>query len=572
VALQHVAAATILTPPAMAGARSAEHMQVFNRRRFLQTGMPLAAVLGAGACGKRIEASPAPLAVSAGAAAAAAPALATTAAPAAATGAAQTRLGINLAGIVDWNSELPFVDVFRQSREWISQRAGAGWGQGPKLALDAAGWVKALEPDCWAETPLCSVEGGHYPAGSYAVSYEGSGELEFWAGARIAQSAPGRLTVEVTPSKGPIWCRIKKTDPANPVRNIRVLRPGAEPGSTFHADFLNRWQGMACLRFMDWMATNGSKQSSWRDRPLASDASFAHKGVPVEVMVDLANTLQSPPWFCMPHLADDDYVRRFAELVKARLSPQLKVYVEYSNEVWNTQFQQTRHVHAEAGKLKLSPFGFVAKRSVEIFRIWEQVFGGKDRLVRVLPSQAANRHMSEQLLKQPDIQQSADVLAIAPYISFNVPPDGRGLIAGEVERWSLDTLFDYLESKSLPECIDWMKQQKAVADKAGLKLVAYEGGQHLTGVLGAENRDPLTRLLLAANADPRMGRLYERYFDAWSAVGGDLHCHFYSVGTWSKWGSWGLLQHALQDPKTAPKFMATMKWGQKLGQKLRLPG
>lgn len=46
------------------------------------------------------------------------------------------RLGMNLNGPADWNTELPFVDVFRFSREWISQQAGKPWGQGPKLDLD----------------------------------------------------------------------------------------------------------------------------------------------------------------------------------------------------------------------------------------------------------------------------------------------------------------------------------------------------------------------------------------------------------------------------------------------------
>ncbi len=36
----------------------------------------------------------------------------------------QSRLGINPSGIVDWNTEHPFVDVFRLSRVWISQRQG----------------------------------------------------------------------------------------------------------------------------------------------------------------------------------------------------------------------------------------------------------------------------------------------------------------------------------------------------------------------------------------------------------------------------------------------------------------
>ena len=49
------------------------------------------------------------------------------------------RLGINLAGPADWMTELPFVDVFRTSRPWISQKKGTGWNQGPELMLDEYG-------------------------------------------------------------------------------------------------------------------------------------------------------------------------------------------------------------------------------------------------------------------------------------------------------------------------------------------------------------------------------------------------------------------------------------------------
>ena len=37
------------------------------------------------------------------------------------------RLGMNLNGPADWNSELPFVDVFRLSRPWISQKKSQPW-------------------------------------------------------------------------------------------------------------------------------------------------------------------------------------------------------------------------------------------------------------------------------------------------------------------------------------------------------------------------------------------------------------------------------------------------------------
>ena len=91
-------------------------------------------------------------------------------------------LGMNLSGPADWNTEMPFVDVFRFARPWISQRKGEGWGKGPSLALDGHGWVKRLDAGCWAETPLCTIEGGHYPSGQYSVFYDGQGKLDVSGG------------------------------------------------------------------------------------------------------------------------------------------------------------------------------------------------------------------------------------------------------------------------------------------------------------------------------------------------------------------------------------------------------
>ena len=142
---------------------------------------------------------------------------------------AQARLGINLAGPADWSSEQPFVDVFRLSRQWISQRQGAAWGQGPKLDLDPHGWVKRLENDCWAETPVCTLEPGrHYPGGIYTVLYDGQGKLEATGAARVRAEKPGRLELDVDPAKGGFFLRLSATQPNDPVRNIRVLMPGSE--------------------------------------------------------------------------------------------------------------------------------------------------------------------------------------------------------------------------------------------------------------------------------------------------------------------------------------------------------
>ena len=496
--------------------------------------------------------------------------------------AAAPRLGMNLNGPADWNSELPFVDVFRLSRPWISQKKGAPWGKGPEPALDEHGWIKRLQPDCWAETPLCTLAPGRYPAGKYTVLYDGRGKLDF-SSAAIVSSEPGRMVIEVDSSKGGFFLKLMATDPENYVRNIRVIMPGFEDSyrdHPFHPVFFKRWQGVACLRFMDWMHTNGSKISKWSERPKPQDATFSAKGVAPEVMIDLCNRLQTDAWFCMPHLADDEYVRRFAEMVKQKLAPGRKVYVEYSNEVWNNMFPQTRYSWEKAKELGIGPNErpwegggmYYARRSVEIFKIWEDAFGGRDRLVRVLAWQSGNTWWMERIiLPYQGAYKHADALAIAPYIGMNVPRQGKELTADMVAGWTVDRVLDRLEQESLPKSIGAIRATKEVADRHGLMLLAYEGGQHMVGVAGGENNETMARLFQAANAHPRMGKIYGKYFDAWEQSGGDLFCYFSSVGRWSKWGSWGIMQYFDDDPAESPKFMAAMRWAKKCGQRVNLP-
>ncbi|NGO39626.1 hypothetical protein G4L39_09495 [Limisphaera ngatamarikiensis] len=481
-----------------------------------------------------------------------------------------SRLGINLSGIADWGTEHPFSDAFKTARPWISQRAGAPWGQGPKLDLDASGWVRRLEPEAWAETLLFTA--GHAPAGTYLCLYEGEGELEIRGSGRVISSAPGRIEFQLDPDRGPLFLQIRKTHVDRPIRNIRVFMPGTGPDAPtapFHPRFLQRWRGFNTIRFMDWMETNNSRQRSWADRPTLSHATWSERGVPVEVMVDLCNRLGANPWFCMPHQADDEYVRQFARLVRDRLRSDLVVYVEYSNEVWNSIFAQHRYAAAEGRRLGFSDkdweaaWRFTAWRSRQIHQIWEEVFGKRSRIVRVIASQAANPHVTEQILTFRDSARHFDALAIAPYFSLNVAPQRSGSTppADEVAQWSLDQLFDHLRRHSIPEAVQHMRAQRDLAQRHGLRLIAYEAGQHLVGVQGAENHDTLTQLLTAANRHPAMGRLYETYLDAWLEVaGGDLCCLFASCGAYSKWGSWGLLEGASQDH--SPKFDAVVNWNQ----------
>lgn len=494
----------------------------------------------------------------------------------------KARMGINLAGPADWATELPFVDVFRTSRPWVSQRKGSPYGQGPALELDEWGWVKKLEPGCFAETPLCTISGGHFPGGVYTVLYAGEGEIAFRGDVKIVESRPGRLRIEVDSSRGGFALQLTKTNAADYVRDIHVIMPGFEDTwqqEPFHPAFLNRWRGMACFRFMDWMHTNGSEIAHWSDRPELRHATFSKRGVALEWMIDACNRVGVDPWFCMPHLADDDFVRHFAEMVRERLDPNRKIYIEYSNEVWNGQFPQSRYAGQQGVKLGLGPadkpweagWHFTATRSMEIFRVWEEVFGGHDRFIRVLPSQSGNTAVSEGVLGFRDAAKHADALATAPYMPFSV---GRGKLADLGERmkdWTVDELLDYFEESAFKDSLVRMDKDKAVADKYGLKLMAYEGGQHMVAfVKNPELTRQITATMHAANRHARMGDMYRRYFDHWAEIGGDTFAVFSSISRWSNHGAWGQAEFYDSTPEEYPKLDAVLetarKWGQPVGQ------
>jgi hypothetical protein len=283
--------------------------------------------------------------------------------------------------------------------------------------------------------------------------------------------------------------------------------------------------------------------------------------VALDYMIALCNETGAAPWFCMPHLADDDYVRRFAAAVKAQLDPRLQIYVEYSNEVWNGQFAQSRWAAEQGRAAGLSDdanqarLRFYARRSVDVFRLWEKEFGGTDRLVRVLAAQAASPWTSEQILAFADAGARADALAIAPYFGHDL---GSPKTAGATVAGGLDGVFRRCR-EDIAANLATLQQHAKLARAHGLALIAYEGGQHLVGFHSAENDAALTELLQAANRDPRMRELYLADQENWRAAGGRLFAFFTSVGLPSKWGSWGLLEWSDQDPATAPKYQAVLE-------------
>jgi hypothetical protein len=475
-------------------------------------------------------------------------------------------LGMNVAGLDDWSTEITFLDAFKTSRPWFSGSRST-WADGRALDLDADGWVRSLQPGQFARTLMfwdLSRAPGRYPAGRYVVTYDGQGTLAYAGGAVRVETAPGRDVLDVDPARGGIGLFITATSSADYVRNIRVRLPvEAGEDELFHPAFVERLRGFRTIRFMNWLLgqnRNNYTQARWADRPKLTDARWSVNGAPVEVMVALANRLGADAWFTMPHRADDEYVREFARLVGERLDPPLKAYVEHSNEVWNGFYPQARYAQEQGLALGLSQnpgeaqARYHARRSRQIFAIWEQALP-PGRLVRVLGAFVAAPWVTATALAYEDVAAHTDAVAIAPY--FGVPMAEQGRVAG----LSLDQLMAELEARALPEARRMVVAQVGVARRLGVRLIGYEGGQHLVGVGQYQDDPALNALFDAANRDPRMGALYSRYLLDWSeATGGELLTMLGYVGAYGRYGRWGALEHLGQPRAEAPKYDALRRW------------
>lgn len=312
----------------------------------------------------------------------------------------------------------------------------------------------------------------------------------------------------------------------------------ATVNNPWRPDLLTDLAPYRVLRFMDWNQTNDAdnRQASWQTRKLPTDG----QGEPVafEWQIDLCNRARTDYWVNLPHQSTADTWAHLAQLVHDRLSPDLRVYVEWSNEVWNASFPQSGYAAAQGKSLGLAgsdpAAAYDVYASVRLFEAFEAVFGaGSSRLVKVLAGQAAWTGPCEAQVKalgDPQVNPKGtrpDVYAVAPYMTGASLTELRTAIS---------------------QSAGWITASLTCARSAGLPLISYEGGQDS---FAAPNNG-----CDSIQSDPAMHDVYLAYLDALAGAG--LEGPFMQ---YTHTGScWGLKVKTADPAASAPKYAGVVDW------------
>lgn len=501
-------------------------------------------------------------------------------------------LGTNTNEIMEDDSSVPFIDLFKMS---LPFREASPLTKG-NVQYDRYGWPTRIAPDGQVGTRFVSkLPAGTIPQGYYTVLYEGQGKLEYGNDAKLVEHTEGRDIIMLEPGADKelnATLFIKSTNPDNYLRNVRILPQGGicasnpfqrvagasqckgdylsfEQNSSkiiFNPDYLTYMRDFRVIRFMNMSGITRNPVYAWEDRASIDQQTWGGaegiRGAPMEVMVELANRLHADPWFSMPHAASDDFIRRFAEYVKANLDPTLKVYVEYTNEAWNGIFNQHAYVKQQGLRLGLdtdpnqAAYKYYSKRSVEIFRIWEQVYGGNEQLVRVLAGLVGSTPMTRTILSYQGAYRYADAYAVAPYVYGDYTALRQARTVNDVFRIMTDAKYPH----ALPNELKAIRNQADMARSFGVDLIAYEGGQHLVDWTTKTDDQAPNNLFYQANRHPQMGAIYRQLLQGWKDAGGKLFVHYTSPRIYRKFGSFGAKEYITQPDAQAPKHQALLSF------------
>jgi len=499
-------------------------------------------------------------------------------------------LGTNVAAIADWNSELYFFDVARCWRGW--ENHGVTEGLMPPEQVDESGYPKYVNPD---QNITIGWLNQSKPAGKYLVTWDGEATFtEHRQGPNACQIVErGNNWLVINGIAKEWWgLRLTSTNPNNHIRNLHIyapgfwdeathaLKPGHDANNPWHPEYLKTLSRFSTIRFLDWMPINIDPEETrkygvpveWKDLKPAnwwtwvSDGSAVHfhkyRHTGPAPCIRLCNALHANCWLPVPHRLSDNAVRKLAEYVRDNLNPDLEVIVEYGNECWNwgaAWAVPTQYCVDKSRELGIGDWGdgYYALRSIQIWKIFNDVFGNRaNKVKKVLSWQRGSTYgfnlMYSLVIDKPQWNPNnirPDYLAWAPYFS-NFNPEGAKISPSI----GLEPFMDEVINKIVPLNCTEMAELARYAAQRGAKPVCYEAGQHF---FPGSPQD--VEFYASVNRHPKMKPACINYLNTWLKHSNNgLMCWWQSTGLWGQYGYWGFKEYWNQPRSEAPKYDAIM--------------
>lgn len=505
------------------------------------------------------------------------------------------KIGLELEGLGDGGRSMPFTDLAKTLRGFTQI------ADGKPAPVDGDGWAKS---DCatvlfdvrpfgaWAP-PIDDPEARQPDwSGTYKLSLTGKADIANGEGNNRVlnlryDATRNATTADIVVPKGSGLLALRFTNtkraPSDAIgtgfTNLKIMRPGyaANTPQVFTSEFLRSLKPFKVLRYMDWLDTNhqpgyygdpGRHALEWAERRTPRDASQSESskryGAAWEYVVALSNETGKDAWINVPVAATDDYVRQLAKFLKRNLKPNIALYIEHSNEVWNFGFPQyTYNKLAAIDEVKRDPKSPLnndsvndqerwthrrhAKRLYFIAQTFAQEFGADALLKRIRPVYGS-------WLISPD-SHFKDVLKWVS-ATYGAPKNYFWAMAGAAY-YNAEKASNAASPAEIVEAMrqasvengKYHRQLKATADAYGLQYVQYEVGPDNGG---GKTENVANRI--RANRIPAMKDLVLFDCKNWFEMGGGLYMYFASPSAYSRYGCWGLSED-IRD-LSSPKWQA----------------
>ena len=518
--------------------------------------------------------------------------------------------GVNVNYLNDSDNTPLLADVMRTYRYVNTTGSNYNAGNAP---LDPNGWATS---DAWyfLGDPAAIAHGD----GTYAIKFSGQATIGLGSSGTLGtvksqtyDAATNTTTALLVTKTGVDLTDVRFTNTKRDavsatntgVTNIQIMRPSTPGGSTpysFDTTFTQQAKTIAgktnVLRFMDYLATNNnmaaavwkdpanpdySIKSEWTDRVSPDTVklnptmykSSRGKGGPLELAVAMGNETGRDIWINVPAGASDDYITKMAQTIKfgsdgvnpytsAQANPKykplaanLKVYVEYSNETWNTasNFKQSDQIAYLAqkeydaeiasgtpGPLTYTPTTnkwyltqrYNALMTKDIAETFGQVFGQGSLLNTVRPILSwqygnGNDTANQNLLVLDGYYNNVkgNFVANPKGVNSYIYGGGSAMYYSPSDKSSVDNLIATAQQQTDARFTQ-IKTDIAFTTTFGLKRVAYEGGLSLDPGTSTENN---LATKLAALADARMKQVVIAQHNMWTNEGGDLLVYYFST-------------------------------------------